>query len=169
MSKDSIIRVRCLPQEKKVWYDTAGGVREFSSWARGLLNGASGRPKALPAPKGPKPPSKADADRELQVKPCLCGATVSITAASGGSRGNPTMYSVTCPKCGPLITDAIPSNCSGRFTDAVREWNRDRPKQKVSTSKQTSAPNPVLARITSKLPPPRTDLAKSQSKWVIPD
>jgi endogenous inhibitor of DNA gyrase (YacG/DUF329 family) len=59
------------------------------------------------------------------LEPCPgCGAAVEMAVASGGTRYEKTMYSVECPLCGPMLEDCIPSNCSGRRADAVKEWNQ---------------------------------------------
>lgn len=64
--------------------------------------------------------------KPLKIEKCNCGKKVTIRAASGGTRYEKTMYSVDCPSCGTVVEDCIPSNCSGRMADAIREWNRER-------------------------------------------
>ena len=39
---DALVRLRCESSEKETWFAAAGGSREFSSWARRLLNAAAG-------------------------------------------------------------------------------------------------------------------------------
>jgi Fe2+ or Zn2+ uptake regulation protein len=66
---------------------------------------------------------RAHLDAE-KVMRCICGNAVSIEVASGGTRYEKTMYSVVCQKCGVIWEDCVPSNCSGRRADAIREWNK---------------------------------------------
>ena len=72
------------------------------------------------------------------VEPCpKCGKQVSIEVSSGGTRYEKTMYDVICPKCGVLWLDCTPSNCSGRKSDAVKEWNREQRKAKPPNDELT--------------------------------
>jgi hypothetical protein len=52
-----------------------------------------------------------------------CGQEVQIYVTARGARGETSSYGVKCPSCG-LVVDNLPSNCSGRKTDAIREWNK---------------------------------------------
>jgi len=38
MPNDTQAQVRCSSEEKSLWKKAAGGSRQFSSWARNLLN-----------------------------------------------------------------------------------------------------------------------------------
>jgi hypothetical protein len=75
------------------------------------------------------------ASATCSIFPCDCGRHVTVTAASGGTRTEATMYSVECPQCGVLVFDCIPSNCSGKRADAIREWNRSQREKKKSNGR----------------------------------
>lgn len=72
---------------------------------------------------------------KIELLPCDCGSDVEVVIASGGTRYEATMYDVNCTKCGTVIEDAVPSNCSGRKRDAELEWNRIQKSKRPTTTK----------------------------------
>lgn len=62
--------MRCSTLEKEAWDARASALASATSaWLRLLANadsGISGRSKTVPVPKGPKPPTRAEADRTIR-------------------------------------------------------------------------------------------------------
>jgi len=94
--------------------------------------------------------------RVLNIEACpRCGNPVSVHPTSGGRGSNEsTAYEAVCDaRCGYRSTE-LPSNCSGRKADAIREHNQIaktwpaapavRSKQEIPKMTQDAAPAPAI-------------------------
>lgn len=90
------------------------------------------------------------------IAPCpRCGNPVTVRATSGG-RGcmDSTAYEAECNATCGYRSQELPSNCSGRMADAIREHNRIakawpaapavRSKQEIPKMTQDAAPAPAI-------------------------